>query len=728
MKLLPTEVPGAATLRHHVRQAATLQPTQPAIWLGLRCALATAAPLFLAPWLGDGPSTWATLGGFSLALIDKGGAYRTRAQTLLAFAVGGAVAIAAGTLAQVWVGAQLALIAIIVGGCALAQAWGTAATSVANSIAVQFVIAIALPTDPSFDLHAAAAVRAAGFGGGCAWALVLALLLWPVRVYRPGRRAIATCCSLLAGYVEGLAGVLEAAPETRDTRAAPETPDTRTGAIRLALAHRSPARDELLRRHRALRDALEEARRVLAATRRGRRGESGRGERLLVVGQALDQLFGTLLAIEDQADAASPALRAKLVPLVAPGLGAIARTLDELAARVQVEDALPPLADPWPALAPASDDPELALASGLVARAHAALVAASTVIDSLADDRELAPAALAPAVPIAPAPSPLRDLLHPGSWRESAVVRHAVRAAVVGLASVAVTRAFELERGYYVTVTALLLLQPYRAATVTKGIQRVAGTVAGGVVASVLAAALHDPYAIMVVVVLLAGASAAVLQLNYGLYALFLTPTFVLLADVHALDDRIIHVRIIDTLVGGALAFLGSALLWPTRERSQFADLMATAIEASAGYATAVAAAAAAGAPSPIAVAGPARRALGLALNNADAALDRVVAEHPAKDALEARLTLLLFTRRFASAVTALGEAGPAAQPALAALGPAIEGRLTAIASAVRAQTRPPLPEPPRPHSVANPVAAARVARIELQLDILSAAAARAAR
>ena len=134
------DVPGAATVRHHVRQAVQIQPARPAVWLGLRCALATGAPLFLAPWLGEGPATWASLGGFSLALLDKGGAYRTRAEAMLAFTAGGVAAIAAGTLAQVWVGAQLALIAVVVGACALAQAWGAAATSIGNSVAVQFVI------------------------------------------------------------------------------------------------------------------------------------------------------------------------------------------------------------------------------------------------------------------------------------------------------------------------------------------------------------------------------------------------------------------------------------------------------------------------------------------------------------------------------------------------------------------------------------------------------------
>ncbi|HEY4244644.1 MAG TPA: FUSC family protein [Kofleriaceae bacterium] len=709
-------VPGVATVRHHVRQAAQLQPARPAIWLGLRCALATAAPLVLAPWLGPGPSTWATLGGFSLALLDKGGAYRTRAQAMLAFAIGGTLAIWAGTLAQVWVGAQLVLVTVVVGACALAQAWGAAATSVGNSLAVQFVISLALPTDPSHALHIAALDRAAGFAGGCAWAMVLALLLWPVRVYRPGRRAVANCCSLLADHALGLEAVLRAndvAPPPSEL-ASP----TRSGEISRAFRHRSPLRDELLRRHRALRDALEEARRVLAGTRRGRRAESGRGERLLVVVQALDQLFGTLLALEDLFDAA-PA-RASLS--LAPGLASLAHTLDELAERVQIESALPPLTNEWPALPLSADDP----AAALLDRAHAAVVAITTVIDTLSDDRE--GALLAAPERSSPTPSPLADLLRPRAWRDSAVVRHAVRAAIVAFASVAITRALQLERGYYVTVTALLLLQPYRAATITKGLQRIAGTVAGGVLASLLAAALHEPYLIMVAVLVLAGTSAAVLQLNYGLYALFLTPTFVLLADVHAHDGRIIYVRILNTLLGGTLAFLGSALLWPTRERAQFADVMASAIEAAAAYAETLVSSVASGAPAPLSLASDSRRTLGVSLNNADAALDRVVAERPATDALEARLTLLLFTRRFTAALTALGASRLPADPALADFGPSLAVRLRSIASAVRAQLRPPLPDAPATRTLSDPLATARVARIELQLAILSEAAARAAR
>src|SRR5262245_55583710 len=62
---------------------------------GLRAAIATVGPILAAHALGIPGGTWLGLGGFLTAVADKGGAYRTRAQTLgmlaIALAVGGAL-------------------------------------------------------------------------------------------------------------------------------------------------------------------------------------------------------------------------------------------------------------------------------------------------------------------------------------------------------------------------------------------------------------------------------------------------------------------------------------------------------------------------------------------------------------------------------------------------------------------------------------------------------------
>jgi hypothetical protein len=51
-----------------------------------------ATPMAIASLIGPLVMTWATLGGFGIVLVDKGGAYRTRATAMSAAALGSALA------------------------------------------------------------------------------------------------------------------------------------------------------------------------------------------------------------------------------------------------------------------------------------------------------------------------------------------------------------------------------------------------------------------------------------------------------------------------------------------------------------------------------------------------------------------------------------------------------------------------------------------------------------
>lgn len=61
---------------HHVRAAVRVAPGRPALWIGLRVAAAIGVPLLLSPWLDPVIVRWASFAGYSIALVDAGGAYR----------------------------------------------------------------------------------------------------------------------------------------------------------------------------------------------------------------------------------------------------------------------------------------------------------------------------------------------------------------------------------------------------------------------------------------------------------------------------------------------------------------------------------------------------------------------------------------------------------------------------------------------------------------------------
>ncbi|HEX3481392.1 MAG TPA: FUSC family protein [Kofleriaceae bacterium] len=699
------------------REAARLQPGRPALWVGLRAALAVAAPMLIAARIHPLVMTWATLGGYGVVLVDKGGAYRTRAIAMLVATLGGALGALVGTLAA---DSHVVPLVVAVGTaiCAMAATWPGPAVAVGNTVAVQLIVATTLPHDPARPW-----LPALGFVAGGAWTLVLALLLWPVRIYRPARLAAMRCVRELARHATEIAARDDGDPASW--------------------------RDAVTRRHRAIRETLEAARAVLAATRRGRRGEIGRGERLLLIVEAIDPLFGVLIGVEEVADHLGDAARTVVDGDLRAGLTIAGARLDEIADRLTVEDALPPLP---PLARQPSDavDPRLALdplaraevdhARSLIRRIFEDVAVIGGVVDSLASDGDPAPALASSAVAGSAAAGGSRwaariDALRGSLDRDSAVLRHAVRVALVALAAMAVTRALHLERAYWATLTAVLLLQPYLPATITRGLQRVGGTILGGLIAAAITTIVRDPLGIAIAAFGFAAISAAVLQLNYGLYALFLTPTFILLAEVHARDTHLVELRVINTLLGAGLAVIGAIALWPSRESARAGDRLADALDAAAGYAREVFGAVAGQAPPRAAAVIAARRRAGRALNNADLSLDRLAAEGPPPQVLESHMALATMTRRLAATLSAFATARHVADPgdaagALAATGADVERSLRGLAEVVRGERSTPAPpsyqrrEPP---PGVPELLAARLARIDLQLAIIAEAAARTA-
>lgn len=688
-------LPGLDIVGHHVRAATKLAPGRPALWLGLRTAAATAVPLVAARWLDPTAASWAPLAGFLVALADKGGAYRARAVTMASVGIGG--------LAAVIVGSAIAgqgivtAIAVAVGltVCSLAQAWGPGMVGVGNSIAIQLLVAASLPCTPHEVVE-----RGVGFAAGAGFALVLGLIVWPVRVYKPGRRAVAAVLRGLAEHARALAA---------------SRPDE------------AQWRDEVVPRHRAIRDQIEIARVVLASMRRARRGESGRGERLLATVQLCDQLFGILVGLEEALDAGCPP-QARAV--VAQGLYELAAGLDALAADVVIERPPKTARRTWTGeLPPGGDDVARTLgahALALVMRAHEDRALAEAVIASLGDDSE----PLRAPVP-EPEPRPtfrevLRDALDP----EGMVLRHAVRVAVVVSVAMTLARVLDLSHRYWVTLTAYLLLTPLGAATRTRALQRVGGTILGGVVAAAVPWAVDDPRIVLVLIVILAGLSASVVQLNYMLFATLMTPTFVLLAEVHSAEVHLVGIRIANTLIGAALVLIGT-LLWPARPSARFDDQIATAYERAGAYLAEVVDAIVGSTPQPSLGVVTARRAFGIAVNHAEISLDALVAERPPSRVIEPRMTQVVFLRRLGSAINALGStrtvAGFAAHHVeVSAFGASIGAGLRELAAAARDGT--PLVARPRiERALGDPILAARVGRIDAALGNLTAAALRAA-
>jgi uncharacterized membrane protein YccC len=692
-----------------MRAATALATPRPAYAAGLRGAIATVLPLVVDSLLGLGGGVWMSLGGFNVALSDRGGAYRVRAATMAAVMAGGMTAVLLGTLAHNRLALAVPLVFVVALFAGLARVWGAAGVSIGGASLSTLVIALAEPAASPL-----VAFSRAGFAiiGGLG-AMAIALMIWPLRPFRPARMAVAHGYDALADYAAALARYNRA-------RSAGEPAELPAGSA-------------------AVRNALETARAVLASLRRGRPGSSGREENLVVLGEGVDQLFGHLVAVGETVDSIAPEQRAPAADAeITAVLESFDGTMRLVALGVLEEGDQTPVAVQWNGnalrerLRGASMTDEACAhylqAAAILDRAAQFASVGSATVEALNGGRPPVPVERSAAADVSgDAPEPLavlRAVLAPGSL----LLRHALRLAVVTAIAVALAESLHLKRGYWLTITVVVMLQPYTSATTHRALQRVLGTVLGALLTALLGAAFHDQRAILVLSFISAALCIALLPMNYAAYSIFLTPTFVLLAEAGAGDWHLASTRAINTLLGGALALAGARLLWPSPESRRLPGYMAAALTASRSYLSCVVELFDDRSPEAGDRLRAARRGIGLAAVNAEESFQRFVAEYDGPPAgLSPVMTFLTYTRRVAASIAALALARHTAPAGSAAAIEPFARRAEAVLDnlAIAAnESRKPAPLPILVHDAdvdggVPPLLRARIDRLARQIRLL---------
>jgi len=170
---------------------------------------------------------------------------------------------------------------------------------------------------------------------------------------------------------------------------------------------------------------------------------------------------------------------------------------------------------------------------------------------------------------------------------QSIGARHAGRVAVAATIAFLTVRSLHLPFGYWATMATLLILQPSIASSWPRSIERAAGSIVGGLLAAAIGMAVHSPIAISLVVFPLVCATMAFRRVSYSLFVLFITPSFVLVADFAVRGGAEIAyaiIRLENNVFGCVIALLATFFLWPTREPASFKQRLAEAVAANFSY------------------------------------------------------------------------------------------------------------------------------------------------
>ncbi len=567
---------------------------------GLRAGLSVAAIVVLHAWLNFPLLLLTALGSLLTCLADAGTPGQERLPPLLAFSLLGAAAGVVFGLAR----AEGLLIAVPLAGLAIfatsfARVYGPSGMQVGNLLSVWIVVAVDIP-QPSLR---SALVSGGMFCAGSLWAIVLTSLIWRIQTTAPFRRAIGDCYRALAAMAQDMREILAAGMGKAEA------------AARWELNGRSFRGNG--------RAAIESARANVLALARTQGGGGPRVARAWLRLEAADQAFGALSGVAD-------ILEARSIAEPAAAIRALRHLRNELlviAHSVDTDEA------PDAARLKKSLDGIRGYVAGL--NEHDPL---RRLIETITERLSVAATLTAPENLRAGTLPDGRSAL---SWRErllgpisanlhrnSSHLRHAAMAGVAATACLAYTLHHEHEYERWLTITLLMTMQPHFSLTWQRMLERIGGTVLGGLIASLLSLALHTPMTVSLAMFPLAVIAFTLRKVSFGLFLSALTPMIILLVESGtpgASEIYIAMMRALYTLLGGVMALLCSLALWPGRQPQRAVAEVRAAIAAHAASADAVLGELLGEHPS--AQSDAARRQAGIASNTLESALSRSILE-----------------------------------------------------------------------------------------------------
>jgi uncharacterized membrane protein YccC len=164
-------------------------------------------------------------------------------------------------------------------------------------------------------------------------------------------------------------------------------------------------------------------------------------------------------------------------------------------------------------------------------------------------------------------------------------IKYALRVAVTLAAGVFIFKFFNIDHGYWIPLTLLIVIQPYYGATRKKGMERSVGTIAGTIVGGVIMLLPLPHMVFMVMLVVVSFLVAFYLRNNYKIGVFFTTLMMVILLQMSQQARwELIGWRVISTLIGALLAFGASYIFWPVWEKERLPVLLAQSLRGIKAY------------------------------------------------------------------------------------------------------------------------------------------------
>ncbi|PKT69513.1 hypothetical protein CW362_29345 [Streptomyces populi] len=170
-------------------------------------------------------------------------------------------------------------------------------------------------------------------------------------------------------------------------------------------------------------------------------------------------------------------------------------------------------------------------------------------------------------------------LLSAASWR------YGTRLALcIGLGQVLVSTV-EVPRSYWVALTITFVMKPDYGSVFSRALLRALGTVAGLVVAAAVLTVVPRGWWDVPVLMVLGALVPALTPRGYGYQTAAITPVILLLSDIlNHQGTGLVVPRLVDSLIGCAIALVAGYLLWPESWHARVGDRLADAVADTADH------------------------------------------------------------------------------------------------------------------------------------------------
>jgi len=167
----------------------------------------------------------------------------------------------------------------------------------------------------------------------------------------------------------------------------------------------------------------------------------------------------------------------------------------------------------------------------------------------------------------------------------STIFRHSLRLTVALILGGLAGKFLPFQNVYWILMTIIIIMRPGYGLTKQRSIQRVIGTIIGGIIAFSILSLTPNHFILSLLAILCMLLGFSFTQTKYTVSATFVTMYIVFIYGILTTDFlNVIQFRIADTLTGALLAYLANHFLWPSWEYIKAPEYLEKAIIANRNY------------------------------------------------------------------------------------------------------------------------------------------------